>query len=215
MKLVVGLGNPGDRYISSRHNVGFRVALALARESGIGSFVQRFEGLYGCGRGPVAGVDAATRSTRASAEDADLGVLLPHTFMNRSGESVAAALAELPVGDLASDFAVVIDDLDLPFGRIRIRPSGGAGGHRGLESLIEHLDTRVFPRLRFGIGRPGPDEDPVNHVLSDFSRAEEAQLGERIDAAVAALETLLREGVSAAMNQFNHSSEPASAPPDA
>jgi PTH1 family peptidyl-tRNA hydrolase len=135
--------------------------------------------------------------------------------MNRSGESVAAALAELPVGDLASDFAVVIDDLDLPFGRIRIRPSGGAGGHRGLESLIEHLDTRVFPRLRFGIGRPGPDEDPVNHVLSAFSRSEEERLGARIDAAVAALETLLREGVSAAMNQFNHSPEPASAPPDA
>ena len=185
MKLVAGLGNPGDRYLSTRHNVGFRVVEALARASGIRVFEPRFAGRYGCRPG------------------GELGVLLPLTFVNRSGESIAAALAELLIDDLGSDFAVVIDDLDLPFGRLRIRPSGGAGGHRGLESLIDHLHTNAFPRVRFGIGRPDRDEDPVQYVLGRFSDTEEQQLGERIDVAVAALETLLRDGVSAAMDQFN------------
>ena len=191
MKLVVGLGNPGDRYVSTRHNVGFRVVEALARASGIDVFEERFAARYGC------------RPRGASQVVPELGVLLPHTFMNRSGESVAEALRELPIGDLGSHFAVVIDDLDLPFGRLRIRPSGGAGGHRGLESLIDHLHTDAFPRLRFGIGRPSPDQDPVQHVLAPFSDTEEQQLGGRIDVAVEALETLLRDGVPAAMDRFN------------
>ena len=84
--------------------------------------------------------------------------------MNRSGESVAAALSELSACDPTRDFAVVIDDLDLPFGQLRIRPGGGAGGHRGLASLIEHLGTRELPRLRFGIGRPAPGQDPVEYA---------------------------------------------------
>ncbi len=206
MKLAVGLGNPGDRYAGTRHNVGFRVVEALAKQSGLGALQQRFAGLFGCG--PGRGL-----ATGSSPAVPDLGVLLPHTFMNRSGESVAAALAELPVADLATDFAVVLDDLDLPFGRLRIRPSGGAGGHRGLGSLIDQLQTRAFPRLRFGIGRPAPDEDPVEYVLAPFSQAEEQQLGERIGVAVEALEMLFRDGVPAAMNQFNRPPE-ADAPED-
>lgn len=202
MKLVVGLGNPGDRYLATRHNVGFRVVEAWARASGIAAFESRFSGLYGCSPAPKRRW-MWRPGRRAAQAHPQWGALLPHTFMNRSGESVAAALEALPVADWSCDFAVVVDDLDLPFGRLRIRPSGGAGGHRGLESLIDHLGTRAFPRLRFGIGRPGPGEDPVGHVLAPFSPAEEARLGEGIESAVNALETLFQAGVSAAMGQFN------------
>ena len=200
MKLAVGLGNPGDRYVHTRHNVGFRVVEALAREFGIETLEQRFGGVFGA-LSPGA-------NGSGSRIPAGLAVLLPHTFMNRSGESVAAALDQFPVGDLARDFAVVVDDLDLPFGRLRIRPGGGAGGHRGLESLIEQLGTRAFPRLRFGIGRPEPGEDPVQYVLARFTDAEEQQLGERIRLAVSALAMLFQDGVEPAMNRFNRTPEP-------
>jgi PTH1 family peptidyl-tRNA hydrolase len=204
VKLAVGLGNPGDRYLNTRHNVGFRVVEALARASGIERFDQRFGGSYGCNPR----CDARARSDRdLPGSTFELGVLLPQTFMNRSGESVAAAVSQLPIDDLASDFVVVLDDMDLPFGRTRIRGGGGAGGHRGLASLIDHLDTNAFPRLRFGVGRPGPEVDPIQYVLDPFSPAEERELGDWIDRAVAALETLFREGVPAAMNQFNRPPE--------
>ena len=194
MKLAVGLGNPGDRYVHTRHNVGFRVVEEFARASGIEALEERFAGAFGASScGPGGGPPLA----------AELAVLCPHTFMNRSGESVAAALEALGVGDLASNLAVVVDDLDLPFGRLRIRPGGGAGGHRGLESLIERLGTREFPRLRFGIGRPKQGEDPVEYVLARFTRAEECELGERIPAAASALAMLFQQGVEAAMNRFN------------
>jgi PTH1 family peptidyl-tRNA hydrolase len=200
VKLAVGLGNPGDRYVHTRHNVGFRVVEALAREFGIETLEHRFGGVFG----------AVSPGVNGSGSRIPLGlaVLFPHTFMNRSGESVAAALDQFPVGDLARDFAVVVDDLDLPFGRLRIRPGGGAGGHRGLESLIEHLGTGAFPRLRFGIGRPEPGEDPVQYVLARFTDDEEQQLGERIQLAVSALGMLFQDGVEPAMNRFNRTPEP-------
>jgi PTH1 family peptidyl-tRNA hydrolase len=199
VKLAVGLGNPGDRYVHTRHNVGFRVVEALAREFGIEALEHRFGGVFG--------VSSPGANGLGSRFPGGLAVLCPHTFMNRSGESVAAALDQFPVDDLARDFAVVVDDLDLPFGRLRIRPGGGAGGHRGLESLIEHLGTRTFPRLRFGIGRPGPGKDPVQYVLARFTDAEEQQLGERIPLAVSALAMLFQEGVEATMNRFNRPPE--------
>jgi len=221
VKLVVGLGNPGDRYVPTRHNVGFRVASALATASGITSFERRYAGLFGRGSAPALAQQPASqlgygsepgsesdRRARVGQGSPELAVLLPSIFMNRSGEAVAAALAEMPGLDLASDFAVVVDDLDLPFGRLRIRPCGGAGGHRGLQSLIDHLGTRDFPRLRFGIGRPAPDVDPVDYVLAPFSQDEADRLDERIAAAVAALETLLRDGVPQAMDRFNRSLDP-------
>lgn len=187
MKLVVGLGNPGPAYACSRHNIGFRVAEAWARRAGVGLQSQRFAGRFGSGR--AGALDAA--------------VLEPHTWMNRSGDSVAAALRELEGIEPDRDLVVVYDDLDLPLGRLRVRPSGGPGGHRGVASIIECLGTRDFPRLRFGIGRPPAGCDVVDHVLQPFSSDDERSLAARIPLAVGALEVVLAEGVEAAMNRFN------------
>ena len=210
MKLVVGLGNPGPRYAASRHNVGFLVVDSLARSLGLALDEERFGGLWAEGHlppGPEAAPDAPAEP---------LGLLKPLTFMNRSGESVAAALAALPACDPGTDLAVVYDDLDLPFGRLRVRPSGGAGGHRGMESLIESLDTRAFARVRFGIGRPEADErarsQVVDFVLEDFSADEERVLADRIPTAAEAVAAVLREGAVRAMDRFNAAPEPAPDP---
>lgn len=192
MKLVVGLGNPGSRYAPTRHNAGFRVVERVARRQGILLDEDRFLGRFGCG---------AVASEGGAAPD--VGLLMPLTFMNRSGESVVAALEALPVGDPASDLLVVLDDVDLPFGRLRIRGSGGAGGHRGLGDVIARLGHGDFPRLRFGIDRPPPGVDTVEHVLMPFSDSESDRLDGLIDAAAAAVESVLVDGVVPAMNRFN------------
>jgi len=187
VKLVVGLGNPGPAYASTRHNIGFRVVETLARRAGIGLGAERFAGRYGCGR----------------LGSLDVAVLEPHTWMNRSGDSVAAALAELDAVDPARDVVVVFDDLDLPLGRLRVRAGGGPGGHRGMASIIEAIGSKAFARLRFGIGRPPAGCDAVDHVLQPFSGDDERSLAPRIPLAVEALEVVLSEGVEAAMNRFN------------
>ena len=133
----------------------------------------------------------------------EVALFEPQTFMNRSGAAVAEALRGLGVEDPAADLFVVLDDVDLPFGRLRVRPSGGAGGPRGLGDVIEALERSDFPRLRFGVGRPPAPLDTTRWVLEPFSEEEEAQLGERIEAASEALGTALLEGVVAAMNRFN------------
>jgi len=124
--------------------------------------------------------------------------------MNASGQSVAQALEAFPETAAARDLIVVYDDLDLPFGRLRLRPGGGAGGHRGVSSIIESLQSPDFPRLRFGVGRPaGRDEEVVDYVLAPFSEAETALLGARVEAAVDALDAFLERGIGAAMDEFN------------
>jgi PTH1 family peptidyl-tRNA hydrolase len=192
VKLVVGLGNPGHRYASTRHNAGFRIAERFAGVHGIDLSRRRFDGRFGCGRLPGRG-----------GEGIDVCVLEPETFMNRSGESVAAALGELPVEDPARDLVVVSDDVDLPFGRLRIRPAGGSAGHRGLVSITGSLGSRAFARLRFGIGRPEGGVDTADYVLEDFSPGEAADLDRHIGLAVEALETMLVEGITVAMNRYN------------
>jgi len=192
VKLVVGLGNPGRRYASTRHNAGFRITECFAATHGIDLSQRRFEGRFGCGR-----------LTGHGGESIDVCVLEPETFMNRSGDSVAAALQELPIEDPDRDLVVVTDDVDLPFGRLRIRPSGGSAGHRGLVSIIACLGSRDFPRLRFGIDRPRSDMETADYVLEDFSPSETAELGRHIERAVEALETMLVEGIGVAMNRFN------------
>lgn len=200
MKLLVGLGNPGRRYARTRHNVGFRVVRRFAELHGIALDREDFEGIFGAGELP----DAAGGSVRVA-------VLEPHTFMNLSGDAVAAALATLPVEDASRDLLVVLDDVDLPFGRLRIRHAGGAGGHRGLAHVIERLGRRDFPRLRFGVGRPGLGYDTRDYVLQGFSRDESARLGSLVDRAAEAAATALTAGVETAMNRFNPDPE-ASAP---
>jgi len=192
VKLIVGLGNPGRRYASNRHNVGFRVAARFARRHGIDLAEERFGGRFGRG---CAGAP--------NGERLDVGVLQPHTYMNHSGEAVAAALGYLPVDDPSEDVVVVYDDVDLPFGRLRIRPSGGSAGHRGLESVIQCLGGDRFARLRFGVGRPEGAMETADYVLRNFSDEEEQQLETPMENAVKALDALLFEGLVAAMNRYN------------
>jgi PTH1 family peptidyl-tRNA hydrolase len=192
VKLVVGLGNPGRRYAASRHNVGLRIVERFARSHGIDVSEDRFDGRFG--RGRIGG---------RGAEEIEVGCLLPETFMNRSGEAVALALRYLPAGDPSEDVIVAYDDVDLPFGRLRIRPSGRSAGHRGLESIIQCLGTHRFPRLRFGIDRAADAMETAEYVLQDFSEREERELDTHIDAAVAALETMIVDGVTPAMNRYN------------
>ena len=198
MKLVVGFGNPGSRYVGTRHNVGFRVALRFAQQRGIALDQRRFGGRFG--RASVV-LRGAVRL--------DVGVLLPESFMNRSGWVVSEAVRLLPIGPLEQDLLVVFDDVDLPFGRLRLRPGGSAGGHRGLSDVIACLGRDDFPRMRFGVGRPGVPMETADWVLQRFSAEEESKLGERIDAAAAAIEAALALGVAAAMNLVNR--DPAAA----
>jgi PTH1 family peptidyl-tRNA hydrolase len=189
--LIVGLGNPGRQYADNRHNVGFRVVAAFAQRHGIHGVPHECGGCFG--RGPV---------VAGSGPELDVGVLQPQTFMNRSGEVVAEALKVFPVDDPEAELIVVFDDVDLPFGRLRIRPSGGSAGHRGLTNIIACLGTEGFSRLRFGVDR-SPGIDTASYVLQDFSESEEGQLESLILVAVDALDAMLFEGTTPAMNRFN------------
>ena len=196
MKLVVGLGNPGAEYENTRHNVGFRIVERVAARHRIALRHDRqLHARFGLGR--IAGSEAA--------------LLEPQTYMNLSGRAVLAAVDAHPV-DLATDLLVVYDDLDLPFGRLRLRASGGAGGHNGIGDIQQQLGRHDFARLRFGIGRPPAGEDPIAHVLAPFSADEESRLGAHLDAASDAIELTLAEGVARAMNRVNAALPAESAP---
>ena len=210
MKLVVGLGNPGPRYRDSRHNVGFRIVEHLARAQGVEIAQQRFLGLCGEGFVPRGLDERLDREADAPAEP--LVFLQPTTFMNRSGGAVAAALEALPDIDPAADLLVVYDDLDLPLGRIRLRPDGGPGGHNGLTDVIEQLETRDFARLRFGIGRPDGCEPVIDFVLDAFEHDERRILDERVPTAAEAAIVCLRDGPTVAMDRFNADPAPAEEP---
>lgn len=188
---MVGLGNPGPRYADTRHNVGVRVIERFARDHGLSLDARRFDSRFASGELAHGGARLA------------VALLAPETFMNRSGEAVVQAVSALGIGDVASDLLVAFDDVDLPFGRLRLRPSGGAGGHRGLADVIERLARNDFARLRFGVGRPAPEQDTVEHVLEAFSAAEQLALPDHIARAARALEAALVAGVYAAMNEFN------------
>ncbi len=198
MKLLVGLGNPGPEYADTRHNVGVRVLEHFARAHGIAFGDARFASRFGVGSLRPATPGGATLA---------VALLAPQTYMNRSGSAVAEAVATLPIEDVASDLLVVFDDVDLPFGRLRLRASGGAGGHRGLDHVLACLDRRDVPRLRFGVGRPPEREDTKDHVLAPFSGDESARLPAVIARASDAAAVALREGVIAAMNHFNRGPE--------
>jgi peptidyl-tRNA hydrolase, PTH1 family len=200
LKLVVGLGNPGKRYARTRHNVGWRVAERFADDCGLRIDRDAHGGRFGQG------------SLRCGDRALEVGVLEPQDFMNLSGDAVAEALAALPIEDVRSDLLVVFDDVDLPFGRLRLRPGGGAGGHRGLTHVIERLGRNDFPRLRFGVGRPGVPMETADWVLQRFSSEEESKLGLHVDAAAAAIEAAFVDGVAAAMNHVNR--DPAAATGD-
>ncbi|MCG8591765.1 MAG: aminoacyl-tRNA hydrolase [Proteobacteria bacterium] len=187
MRLVVGLGNPGPEYSDTRHNAGVLVLEELARSHGIELDQQRYGSRLG--RGYVVGQDTV--------------LLAPQTFMNASGTAVAAALSDLCIEPRPETLLVILDDLDLPFGQIRLRPRGGAGGHRGLADILEAIGHRDVGRLRFGIGRPPEGEDPVEYVLEAFSPDERRELPARVRHAAQAIACAFEEGFGVAMNHFN------------
>lgn len=187
MKLVVGLGNPGPRYVRSRHNVGFRVLDALAERARAGPAEERFAGRW---------LECTLAGER-------LGLLAPATFMNRSGDAVAQALAALPDVEPSADLLVVFDDADLPLGRLRLRARGSSGGHNGLADVLATLGSEAVPRLRFGIGRPLVPTGTVEFVLGPFRQEEEPLLAQALPRAADAVACFAREGIAAAMNRFN------------
>ncbi len=182
--LIVGLGNPGPEYSGSRHNVGFQCVRWLARKHGLS-----FDGSRAHAR-IAQGVILGKRVVLAR----------PQTFMNLSGQAVHGLQQWLRV--TPADLLVIHDDLDLPLGRLRLRPGGSAGGHRGIRSIIDCLGTQEFARLRVGIGRP-EGNDAVDYVLGDFNAAERQVMAETYARAAEAVECILAEGLEAAMNRFN------------
>jgi PTH1 family peptidyl-tRNA hydrolase len=184
--LVVGLGNPGPRYADTRHNAGFMVIDALARER-VASFRTRFEGDYAeCELGA-----------------ARVGLLKPYTFMNESGRSVRGASSLFALEPEA--VLVVHDELDLAFGELRLKLGGGDGGHRGLRSISAELGDPAYARLRFGIGRPAPDfaGDIADFVLQAFALEERNELASALERASEAVKLVITDGLSRAMNRTN------------
>jgi PTH1 family peptidyl-tRNA hydrolase len=186
LKLVAGLGNPGAKYAGTRHNIGFMVAEELAARSGISLKKNGYQGVYGVGR--VAGEEVT--------------ILLPQTFMNLSGVSVAAACKSLGVNP--GDLIVVHDDIDLSFGTLKIRFGGGHGGHNGIRSICGVLGSGDFVRVKVGVGRPPAGGDVAGYVLNLFGAAERARLETVLANSAAAVEILLARGAAQAMNEFNN-----------
>ena len=185
VKLVVGLGNPGKKYGRTRHNLGFLVVDHIARQNQVAIKKKLCDALVG----------------EWSKDGKRILLIQPQTYMNRSGESIKALLDDLRL--TPADLVVIHDDLDLAFGRIRIRPGGGAGGHRGVLSIMENLGGPQFYRVRIGIGRPPDGVDAVDFVLEPFLPQEVERLDELVSRASDAVVSLLREGGQRAMEQFN------------
>lgn len=186
MHLLAGLGNPGPRYAGNRHNVGFMVVERLAEQHGRPPFRAQFQG----------------RFARTRVRDQDVGLLLPDTFMNLSGRSVQQALRFFKLG--LPELVVVHDELDLPFGTVRVKVGGGTAGHKGLASISECCGGPDYCRLRIGIGRPAHGT-VENYVLGDFSKPEGAALGDVLERATSALADIVVLGAQAAMNAHNRS----------
>jgi PTH1 family peptidyl-tRNA hydrolase len=189
MFLVVGLGNPGEEYARTRHNAGFWVVERLCHRHGAGRRRRRYRGRY-------LEVEVAGHAAI---------LFFPLTYMNRSGEAVAEAAVSKHIP--LENIIVVHDDLDFPFGDVRVKKGGGTGGHKGLESIVASLGATGFNRVRVGIGRPeSPGESPRDYVLSPFDASEEA-LAAVLDTAADCVEAIISEGVEAAMARFNRREE--------
>lgn len=185
--LIVGLGNPGEQYQFTRHNVGFLAVDQLGKAHEIAPSRMEKRALVGYG----------------SISNVPVALVKPQTFMNLSGESVAPMMRGHQLDP--EHVLVITDDLDLPLGRIRIRREGSPGGHNGLKSLVHHLDTEEFPRIRIGIGRPARGTTVVDHVLSDFDRTETETIHDAIERAREAAEVIISSGLDEAMRRFNGS----------
>ena len=196
MLLIACLGNPEPRFAGNRHNFGFMVAHALADSVGAGTWRTKFRG----------------ETVRCRIGDTEIMVVCPMTYMNLSGECIQASMNfyRVPVSDLL----VVHDELDLPFGTLRLKRGGGHAGHNGLRSIGQHIGELSFSRLRCGIGKPPPGfaGEVSDYVLSDFSATERAELPEIISKAVKALSMVARRGFDEASNTVNARSRPTKTP---
>ncbi len=185
-RLIVGLGNPGDDYTYTRHNLGFLILDEIGQKTGL-----RFK--------QSSSVQGLTAEGKIKSQEVYL--LKPLTFVNLSGLAVKSVIAqkEIPLENIL----IICDDLHLDFGQLRLRPHGKDGGHNGLTSIIEQLKTENFPRLRVGIGQAKQKENTVNFVLGKFTNEEGKQLGAVVESAAACTVSWLSEGINKAMNQFN------------
>ncbi|MEW4487843.1 aminoacyl-tRNA hydrolase [Thalassoglobus sp. JC818] len=189
VKVIVGLGNPGKKYVGTRHNIGFEALIAFAGRFGETNWKTKF--------------DAETAEVLAGTERVFLAA--PQTYMNLSGRSVRKIVDFFQV-DL-SDLLLVHDDMNLETGRLRIRASGSAGGQKGLQNTIDQLGSNEFARLRIGIGRPPQGISGANFVLQRFAKSEIPDMEECLARSVSAMETWALQGADAAMNAFNQSSQ--------
>lgn len=183
MFLIVGLGNPGSQYEDTRHNIGFKVIDNIAKEYNIEINRQKFKGM--CGEGFINGEKVI--------------LLKPTTYMNLSGESIREVVDFYKISN--EDVLVIYDDISLDVGRLRIREKGSAGGHNGIKSIIAHLGTDIFPRIKVGVGQP--NVDLVNYVLGKFTKEEMEVLSESIDASTKAAKEIISSDVKTAMNIYN------------
>lgn len=184
MKLIVGLGNPGKKFNNTRHNVGFMAIDELSKELGISIDQKKFNGVYG--KGIVNGETVF--------------LLKPQTYMNLSGESVRPLMEYFNIE--VDDLLVIYDDLDLPTGKVRLRQKGSAGGHNGMKSIIAHVHTQEFKRVRIGIDRSGRDT-VIDYVLKPFSKEEQPSIQEAIERTVKACEAWTTEPFPEVMNHYN------------
>jgi PTH1 family peptidyl-tRNA hydrolase len=193
MLIVVGLGNPGRRYRGTRHNLGHEVVARLTQECGV-----RLED------------DGFARTARVNRAGLSMWLAVPETYMNVSGDAVSGLLRRRR--RRPQELLVVHDDLDLPLGRLRLRPGNGAGGHNGIRSIIDALGTGMFPRVRIGIGRPPDGVDPAEFVLQPFAAFERGTIDEAVGRAAEAVKLVARQGLQAAMNRYNGRAAPSAQP---
>lgn len=187
MKIIVGLGNPGKPYEHTRHNIGFDVIDALAKKWDAPLTNSKFNGMYATVHRP----------------EGKVLLVKPLTYMNLSGECVGPLMDYFDID--VEDLIVIYDDLDLETGKLRLRQKGSAGGHNGIKSLIHHLGTQEFNRIRVGVNRPPAGMKVADYVLSKFSKEEQVVIGDAIDKSVNAVETSLSTPFLEVMNQFNGS----------
>ena len=185
MKMIVGLGNPGNEYAGTRHNVGWMLVDALAEHLGINEWRSREKGMVAEGR----------------IGSEKILLVKPLTYMNNSGECVGPLMRWYKLEP--EDIMAAHDDMDIPIGTIGIRKKGSAGGHNGIKSLLSHIGSENFGRLRIGIGRPQPGWSVINHVLAKFNDQEQEKIGDAIKQLIPAVECMVLEGPDMAMNKFN------------
>ena len=190
MKIIFGLGNPGVKYKSNRHNIGFMVIDKLAASRDL-KFKKKFR--------------LKCSLARVRFDDEDVLLVKPSTFMNNSGICIRRAIEAYGVG--VEDCLIVYDEIDLPLGAIRFKEKGGSAGHRGLESTIDNLDTNKINRLRIGVGRPDDEGDVSDYVLSDFLSSEKASLSEVISRGLDALRDWIKFGSKFVMSNYNKRGE--------